>query len=75
MKLRYLAAAIVISAGIGAALHAQAQAPGDLNKASHVSRTVKQASHAKKKAHHGASHARVVPVKAGKDNKEAIKKP
>jgi hypothetical protein len=73
MKLRYLAAAIVISAGIGAALHAQA--PGDLNKASHVSKTVKQASHARKKAHHGASHARVVPAKAGKDNKEAIKKP
>jgi len=45
MKVRHLAAAMVISAGIGTAL--QAQAAGDLNKA-HV-KTVEQAGRAKRK--------------------------
>ena len=63
MKVRHLAAAIVISVGLGTALHAQAS--GDLNKTAHVSKTAKRPGHTKKKAHHGASHRQVVATKAG----------
>ena len=58
MKLRHLlATAVVIGAGIGAPL--RAQAPGDLNSVSHdSSKTVKQADHARKKAHHNLTKAR-----------------
>jgi len=71
MKLRHLAAAIVIGAAIGIPL--RAQAPGDLNKVSHdSSKTVKQAGRARKKVHHGASHA--VLTTASKHTKTGLKR-
>jgi hypothetical protein len=73
MKLRQLATAIVIGAGIGTPL--RAQAPGELNKISHDSRkTAKQAGRARKKVHHGAIHAHGVLTKASKNTKTELKR-